>query len=219
MDVFWSDPIVVTSLPSPFLLVRLSQSTDAEELSQFSELYALPAIPCVLYFAPNSDSVSHAWSPPPSADALSAFFFARLEMPRLAHRPASRRRNAKLSLAVGDARLVKEFAPNATLADVREWIRAHAGDPARIAVAHTNAPLPSDDSMTVTEADLVPSALLRVDIQADNILPVVPHVSQPDERDVNVKKKRKKRLVMMLLDIVNPWPDVVEVEDFFAVKD
>jgi hypothetical protein len=224
-DDFWGDPLVGSVLNSTFWIVRLSELSDGEEISQLAELYPLPPIPCILYFAPNGEGITHAWSGRfPTPDEFSAFFLAQIKMPSFPHtRPPQavnpRLRSAKISLTIRNTRVVREFPPNATLGQVREWIRAEAGDPDKVIVAHSNKPLPADDAMTVTMADLVPSAVLRIEEMMDpldeKVLPVVPRIVSLERSPAPVRESWLRRV----LGFVNPWPDVVEVEDFFTEKD
>jgi hypothetical protein len=56
----------------------------------------------------------------------------------------------------------KDFERTTTIAELKEWLRAEVGPDSRVIVGPTQRPLPDDDSMTLVQADLAPSSVLRV---------------------------------------------------------
>ncbi|OHT03597.1 hypothetical protein TRFO_28965 [Tritrichomonas foetus] len=68
----------------------------------------------------------------------------------------------RISIHASNRTIKRVFPVNATLADLRAWFFADYGrSPSTLIIAHLHSPLPDDDSMTLSAADLVPSAALR----------------------------------------------------------
>jgi hypothetical protein len=95
----------------------------------------------------------------------------------------------------------------------------------QVAVGQTGEPLPADDQLTVTQAGLTPSALLKVsavDLSGEDAVPVrVPladHVPE-EPRAADSGQKRRKCSWVSVIQYLNPWPDVQETEDFFTTKE
>jgi hypothetical protein len=231
-DEFWSDPLLLSSLNSTFLIVRLSTPTDSDEISQFQELYDVPSIPCLLYFSPNSDSPTRTWhSNFPTIEEFYGYFISKIEMPLIGHRPISPQslRSSKVSLTFGSAKFITEFPPNATIGDLRVWARSQISVNCRFIVSLNGLELPEDDKMTLTAADFVPSVALRAEpieqLREEEELPsLVTDVETMEIRPLEVIHtipigRRIRNLLKRICDFLNPWTDVIEVEDFFAVKD
>jgi hypothetical protein len=222
-DSLWSDPLVLSALNSSFLIVRLFQDSNAEHITQFSEIYDVPSVPALFYFAPGQEDVAHTWSGRmPSVDELFGFLIAKLDA--LPHCHRARPRPAKLSILFGDRRAARNFAPDAKLGDVRAWIESECGADVKVEVGQTGQPLPADHLLTVAEAGLTPSALLKIsarDLSGEDPepidVPLATHVSE-GPREADGSQKRRKYSWASIVQYLNPWPDVEETEDFFAIK-
>jgi hypothetical protein len=229
LDDFWSDPLPLSTLNSRFLVVRLFATADADEISQFQELYPVPSVPCLLYVAPASEDLAQTWSPFPTIDEFYAFFISKLEMPAIGRRPVAVARRVKAALAFGRARFATEFAPNATVGELRAWARLQVPPDCRLVIAHTGAELPDDDGMTLACADLVPSVMIRAEareqLTGENALPPI----QTDVETAEVRPVEEELVIdrrpigggwlRKICGFLNPWVDIEEVEDFFMVKD
>jgi hypothetical protein len=221
---FWSDALVLSSLNSTFLVVRISTS---DAISDFSELYAVPAIPCLLYFAPGADEPTRTWDAKfPTVDEFYAFIISKLEMPTINRRPPTAQ-TSKVSLAYGAAKFTTEFPPGATIGDLRAWAQLQVSVNCRLIVALNGTELSNDDRMTLAAADFVPSVALKAEpiehLSGEETIPsITPDVETREVRPREVRRTvtaDRRTVLRRVIEFLNPFPGVVEIEDFFAVKD
>jgi hypothetical protein len=230
-DAFWSDSLVLSAVNSTFLIVRLSAGAAPDDFSQFQELYPIPSIPSLFYFAPSEENPARIWAPSfPTADEFYAFFISKLEMPAIGRHPSPARstRAAKVSLAFGSARFTAEFPPDATVGDLRAWANLQVSGRCRFTVALSGADLTGDDAVSLTAAGFVPSVALRAEpIEQLNgeSLPSLPTDIEtaeirPREAAQTVNARAVARgWLRRICGWLNPWPWTIEVEDFFVAKD
>lgn len=118
------------------------------------------------------------------------------------------------------------FEKTDTVGDLKQWIESEFGSDifSEILVAHTNSPLPEDNSMTLENADLSPSALLKL-LSDDQILDI--HV-EDGQNDVPTLQNRRRclrcpcncntapfrcfnargfRWFRIFFSLLNPWGD------------
>jgi hypothetical protein len=95
---------------------------------------------------------------------------------------------------------------------------------------HTGTELPEDDQITLALAGLVPSVMIRAEgreqLTGEDALPPIqtdvetPEVRPPEERPEPVPRPiGRVGWLRKICEFLNPWADVVEVEDFFVIKD
>jgi hypothetical protein len=83
--------------------------------------------------------------------------------------------------------------------------------------------------MTLAAANFVPSMALRAEpieqLREEEVLPSLPtDVETPEVRPPEMTqpppiRRRARNLLKIICGFLNPWPDLVELEDFFEVKD
>jgi hypothetical protein len=206
-DEFWSDAQVQSIVALRTLVLRIVEEDSASDLQQFDSVFHIRDIPSLVVFGPNSPAVAHSWvGALPSPDAFAAHF-----------RPSWRLRT-KISLQTSGRTLVREFPSSATVGELRAWIASEVGGGASLLVAHRRAPLPDDDGLTMAEADLAPSAVIREEAKEQplgsaEMLPPVRAERLPAPRGDGISAAfvKKVRLVWSLL---NPWDDD-ESDDFW----
>ena len=228
---FWKDDLLLSAMNANFLIVRLFETSDTYEITNFSEIYDVPPAPCLFYFVPNEEEPT-VFRRYPTVDELHGFIISHdpsFAKPR--EKASSVRRNAKLSVEFGGRRVSREFPANAKLGDVRTWIAEEFGTGFAIRVVHTRQLLPEDAEMTVTAAGLAPSAMLVLEKDgatlADEELPDLPRaeilgdVGSDGDDEVVVAETRCtwKKVLETIMGLVNPFSDAVEVEDFFETKE
>lgn len=222
---FWTSGFLLSAMNSNFLVVRLFQDSDEYEISQFSEIYDIPAVPCLFVFPPNSEDEPRVFVKWPSTDELHSLF---ISMIGYSHEQTHLqvRRVAKISARYGTAQALYEFQPDATVGEVKTWILATFGAGLRAKITHNGNYLPDDDNLTVTQADLVPNALLQLEqatpnVLQDEVLPDLPRRHQ-DTPEVDPEEPQTQSSLInslkRILSFVNPFPDADEVEDFFVEK-
>lgn len=165
--------------------------------------------------------------PIPSASEMPEFPHTRPNLP-----PPRTRRKTKISVQSPDKTLVHEFEPDETVGDLRNWIESEFGYFRHSFITHSHNPIPDDNSLTLTQADLVPSALIRIDECASNsqhghqlrndeqILPDLERelVRPENQTEYVTWRTRINRVISAIFSIFNPFPDTIEVEDFFFEK-
>lgn len=62
LDSFWYDPAILSIISSGYIVVRLIQSKDTQEILQFSSLFYVRSIPSLYFFGPFSQGVTYAWT-------------------------------------------------------------------------------------------------------------------------------------------------------------
>jgi hypothetical protein len=128
--------------------------------------------------------------------------------------------------------IVGEFKSDASVGEVRDWIENEFGTGWRITVAHTRKELTHDKSMTVTSADLAPSAMLKLDLNGqtlsnDNV--GLSPLTTVDTEDILPNGRAVEevvryegfwtRLWKRILSWLNPFPNARETEDLFMTKE
>lgn len=229
---FWKDDLLLSAMNANFLIVRLFETSDSYEITNFSEIYDVPRAPCLFYFVPNEEEPT-VFRRYPTVDELHGFIISHnASAAKPKEQVSSVRRNAKLSVEFGGRRVSREFPANAKLGDVRSWILDEFGTGFAIRVVHTRQLLPEDGEMTVTAAGLAPSAMLVLEKDgeaerlSDEELPDLPRaevlgdVGSDGDDEVVVETRCTWRSVLeTVMGLVNPFADAVEVEDFFETKD
>jgi hypothetical protein len=211
-DEFWSDPQVKSIIAFQTLVLRIVEEDNADDLERFNSLFHIREIPSLIVFGPNSPSITNSWAGAlPSPDAFTAYFRPPPPVPKW-------RVQTKISLQASGRTLVREFPNSATVGELKAWIASELGSGISVIVAHRRAPLPDDDSLTMVEADLMQSAVLREEAKeqplgdAEMLPPVrAERLPAPRGEGIGGMFMRKLRLVWSPL---NPWDDE-ESDDFW----
>lgn len=220
-DDFWSDPVVLASLPAESIIVRLSETENSADFHQFQNIFHIYLCPCLVYFGPNSAAISKQWDEFPSPDNFANFFHPKpkTKPTRQAETPAQAapkpKQTTKILLRGQNSTLKREFPCTAPLSELKEWLKSELGSDYQVIVSMTHSPLPDDDTMTLAEANLTPSAELRVVIgelfDAEvNIDPPEQTPQREPRRQWNCQCGRSTgfmRYVRFALSFINPWMD------------
>lgn len=222
-DDFWSDPMVLGSLPADSIIVRLSEVENQADFRQFQTIFHTYVCPCLVYFGPNSASVSKQWDEFPSPDSFVNFFHPKPKPKRqieaAPQAPPKPKLTTKILLRGQNSTLKQEFPCAAPLSELKEWLKSELGSDYQVIVSMTHSPLPDDDTMTLAEANLTPSAELRVVIGElfDAEVNIDPPLDTPQRaeqrRQCNCRCGRATgfmRYVRLALSFINPWMDVDE---------
>ena len=137
-------------------------------------------------------------------------------------------KKARIAVQGSNRTLTHEFEPNQTLGDLRYWIFQNFGDDHQIFVVHKSSYLPEDNSMTIAQADLCPSAKLML---KDDRVEVFSH-DDPENPSIVLEESPQRGIspppvirhgcflnsLIKILSIFDPWSDYEEKEDFFEKK-
>jgi hypothetical protein len=233
-DPLWKDPLLLSALNSSYLIVRLYTSVDGFEISQFCELYPVSSFPALLVFGPGTEEITKCWMGGlPGPQILYDFCLALMDKSPMDRKRATRSgppRSARISVQSGGRNIVREFKPDAPLREVRDWIESEFGSGSwKITVAHAHKQLPDDDSLTVNAADLVPSAVLKLE-GASPVLREDPNLlalTRTETEEIPLGTEEAVRMgrrggclwLNKIIGWLNPFPGIVEVEDFFMTKE
>ena len=229
---FWMDPEVLSILPPNCMIVRLVKGEDDLSISQFQGVFHVAFCPSLAYFGPNSPALAKLWDEYPSPSVFVGYFrpssTVRHERER-APEPAPRRVRTTTKIRVrgrNGASIDREFQVTDTIADVRSWIALELGSDVQVVVGHTREHLPEDDTMTLAQADLCPTAELRV-VDGDvwepevNIEPPTTTSGQTQTRrrckcscpSTRCRGGRAAKFFRLALSFVNPWYEADEEDD------
>ncbi|OHT01453.1 hypothetical protein TRFO_31718 [Tritrichomonas foetus] len=221
-DQFWNDPQTNSIFNSSFVLTRLSESGSPESLRQFVSLFRISEYPAVVVFGEHSALVSKVFFPFPSPTEFHDFFTpARLKKQKMTNnspQPPPQRTTTKISVQALSGSFSRVFSVNDTIGDLKAWITEESGNDLellnQIIISHTHQPLPEDDSVTLKDADLVPSALLRVlgeenlDIRVEVGQNELPGTARPRAGFMSrLRNLRFFKWIGLISDLINPWGD------------
>lgn len=229
-DTFWSDPEVLAALPTSSTIVRLVKGPDDAAFAQFEAVFHISFYPSLVFFGANSAAVTKVWEQYPAPSEFAHFFRpkpAPRRSPATASEPAPRRQKTTTKIRVrgrSGASIDREFQVSDTIGSLREWLHVELGE-VRVIIGHTQQPLPDDDSMTLAEADLCPSAELKV-IEGDVWEPEV-NIEPPRAAQQTTTREpfrcsccscgrwggRVARYTKFALSLVNPWFDATEEDE------
>jgi hypothetical protein len=213
-DEFWSDPEIGSLFDHEVVLLRLTDTETPNDIQQFVSIFPFASIPSLVIFDHFQAKVSKSWSGTfPSKADLLRFFNPSKPKPQPAISPIPHKpppKFTKLSVQTAARTIVREFPNEFTIRELRVWLRSEFGSDIDFIVTHKHASLPTDGSLTLFQADLSPSAVLREPAPAQvlppaNNLPGVRHeVFQPPQNGILKEIVGKGKFVWSLL---NPWDE------------
>ena len=225
-DDFWSNQSVLSILRSNFIITRLSQVNNSAGFQQFTIFFQISEFPTIVIFGEQSAKVSKVMYPYPDVDTFCDYFLPpKLRSKNKAKNsaPQAERTTTKISVQSITGHFSKVFNVDETIGDLKKWILEESGDDNdllnRLIVSHTHNPLPSDDSMTLKQADLVPSALLKAvgdeqfEIHVEdgsNEMPMINGRSPSRNRTgfcTRLSNFKLFKVIKNIGDMINPWGD------------
>ena len=253
-DLFWNNETVLSTIQQSFIVLRLSKEQNENEFNQFQMIFNVHSVPSIVYFAPNNPAIAHVWTEYPTPEILSSFFAPiNLNMPPpsvtidddfrpIKHpkpkpqtepntQPTSSNNDTTRILIQGNNSTKSRIFKNTdTIGTLKQWIRSQFGPSAQVIITTTHLPLPDDDSQSLEESALTPSAVLQViaDVSElpspyeDNLeTPLIPESPQnAGENRRCALNCRAWRYVKLALSFVNPWASDTddEEEEFWQYK-
>jgi hypothetical protein len=234
-DSFWSDASVESAISLQTIVLRLTESDTPESFRQFQLIFRIDSVPSLVVFGPNTAKVSRQWDTYPSVGELVDFLRPSITLPpppppRPARPPS---RTVRIALQGPSGGVNKDFERTTTVAELKDWLRAEVGPDYQVIVGHTQQPLPDDDSMTLVQADLAPSSVLRVvsgDILEAEILidrPGPVRATQPLLVEQTRRRcqccragaiGRVRKWAAVALSLLNPWAEDDPDEQFLEYK-
>ena len=156
----------------------------------------------------------------------------------------------KISLQTSQGSFQHDFLPNDTIQSLRNWVQEvlSLSQCPQLTVMHTRSLLTPNNDLTLSQADLFPSAVLRVEasqshqIQTQILQPIhisseeqnnnnntstpilsneenLPRIGNSETREVRVQTQKKfSSYFQFFLSLFNPFNDIQENEDFFEHK-
>lgn len=217
-DDFWANSLIILNLNSNHIITRLSESKTPDAYHQFLSLFKVTSIPSIVIFGQNTALITKTFYPFPDPATLVNFFSQAPPTPVTPQqdfpippspaideeekKPSSQsqphpepprqvRTTTKISIQSPSGRSYTHvFEKTDTVGDLKHWIEAELGSDifTDLVVAHTNSPLPEDNSLTLENADLSPSAVLKL-LSDDQILDIRVEDGQNDVPSLRNRRK------------------------------
>lgn len=179
-DDFWKDDQVMAVIRNNTIVLRLAEDTNQEQVQQFILLYHIQNIPSLAVFGCNNPGIVQNWTEYPTVQQFVAYFqvsepnnsdLQMAEMPMVENpyapstsieTPHYMPKTTKISLQNAGNTYEKSFLATDTVGELRKWIIEMLGSDIEVVVQHLRTPLADDNSLTLQDADLCPSAILKV---------------------------------------------------------
>ena len=236
LNYFWDNPLVQVTVSENFIILRISQLSNQTEITQFSQLFPVSNIPSLFVFGPNSKGITHSWSDEyPSPQGFYDYFHKDEEKNIENDVPKGgelkNKQKARIAVYFNNRVVTKEFLPTSNLRELRQWIESEFGTGFSIFLAHKQKRIDDlDDSVTIKEANMCPSAFLRLipvsnqeQESALNENEDLPYIGNEETEEVPVEEEHQRpsftNCLLKFISIFNPFDDAVEVEDFFQNKE
>ena len=237
-ESFWNSIPVKSTLPKNSILYRIILDENADEYEQFNMKYSVPKTFSLYIFGSNSMIISKMWTEgfPDPADFAAymgglqagafeydepheAQYDAEAEIPENPEESNQRVKKVKISIRNEDGMQSHMFNETDTVEQLQQWLTLVVGRGHRYSIAHNNEMLTEDNSMTLKDAGLSPSALLRIQ---DNTGPMG---QAPRRGDGAVNRAeagncwtRFVRRILLVLSFINPFASEGDQESFWEYQ-
>ena len=227
-NYFWSSIPVKSTLPKNVILHRIILDEDMEEFESFSSKYEVSSNFSLYVFGPHSTIISHMWTegfPEPaefaeyiSGTQVGAYTFddQQQTIENMKNDVHNKTKKVKISIRTRDGAKSHTFNETDTVADLNMWLDAEVGPGNKYTISHTNEELTSDLTLSLKEAGLAPSALLRIKEGEwnQNARPTGPAPVNTTEGCCG----RFLKKALFVLSFINPFADEGDQESFWEYQ-
>lgn len=229
-ELFWRNSSVLHTISHGFAVARCEKMNSTPGVQQFVALFRISSYPSIIVFGPNSTQITHMWkdSFPTTRDFVNYFTGQNTVV------TTDQPKYTKISFQLDNRAANHEFPYTYTIGELRKWISNEFGPNINIIIAHQHSPLPEDDSLTLYQADLCPSAVLR---EQPNMSPILQPPSlnemQSIHREMRTQAPRQiaryntgesvifSKLIKwskIFLQLINPWSDSLDYSEIWEYQ-
>ena len=252
---FLQIPQIYNLFNDKILLVRIIENQNLEGFHDFSSNYHVEVYPSLFVFEPNSEIPKsfNGYFPPPQ---LFVSIFNDDSTPELNSNTEnfypttndisntqnntnnnnfdneSSPKQVKISLQWDNNSSTHTFLSDDTIKTLRTWIRNETNHISGIPiVTHQRQPLSSDENMTLLDAGLVPSAMIRIESGMNGPQKTTEPPSDPLPLPGQNTRNTGNRLgpqhggrrgflfwFKLIISLFNPWADMDNPEDFWEYE-
>jgi hypothetical protein len=181
-----------------FVVVRLTETENSDDIHKLASLYALPEVVCLAVISQTEEKATKIWTEHfPSPTEFLALF------PSPVHPPDP---VTQITVRTSARTCLRDFPASAKLAEVKQWIRSEFGD---TVIIH----LPSSEDLTLSEAGLASSVVLEASfpLADDDALPRLHRERARPDAFLDLIFASVK----FVMSILNPWDAGEDLEPFW----
>jgi hypothetical protein len=198
-DLLWNSPEVRSVLDSDIDLVRLLQAHNPTDIQKFASLFQIPEVPSVIVIGPDGNAVIRTWRGRLPGKAKLTAYLSSLKA------DGGGPDTIKVAVETSLRCSLTYFPRNATIRELKAWIRTEFGGDLDLVVSDTRQPLPTSETLTLVQAGFTSSVVLREPPVGGRrpSLATLRHEVLPDI-DGNLLRSAWLNL-KLLFSLLNPW--------------